>query len=215
VLLCTALGAVATPVVNWASVTITGGSITGITDLAVADGGTGASTLTGLVKGNGTSAFSAAAAGTDYVAPDVELTALAGTTSAANTLPRYTGSGTADTIAFAEGTSSPTATGVTNVGTVSASTLHYVRVGNAVHCWGEVTLDAVTTTDTTFRVSLPIASNLANSHELSGTWVSQIVTGERAGEIHGDVTNDAALFHAVVISTASNVWTYEFSYTVL
>lgn len=48
---------------------ITGGSITGITDLAVADGGTGVSTLTGIVKGNGTSAFSAAVAGTDYQVP--------------------------------------------------------------------------------------------------------------------------------------------------
>ena len=54
--------------------TITGGSITGITDLAVADGGTGASTLTGIVKGNGTSAFSAATAGTDYVAPATATT---------------------------------------------------------------------------------------------------------------------------------------------
>ena len=48
---------------------ITGGTITGITDLTVADGGTGASTLTGVLKGNGTSAFTAATAGTDYVAP--------------------------------------------------------------------------------------------------------------------------------------------------
>lgn len=45
-------------------VDITGGSITGITDLAVADGGTGASTLTGVVIGNGTSAMTAVAAGT-------------------------------------------------------------------------------------------------------------------------------------------------------
>lgn len=42
-------------------------SITGLTtDLTVAQGGTGASTLTGILKGNGTSAFSAAIAGTDY-----------------------------------------------------------------------------------------------------------------------------------------------------
>jgi hypothetical protein len=51
------------------SATISGGTITGITDLTVADGGTGVSTLTGIVKGNGTSAFSAATAGTDYVTP--------------------------------------------------------------------------------------------------------------------------------------------------
>ena len=37
--------------------------------LVVASGGTGAKTLTGIVKGNGTSAFTAATAGTDYLAP--------------------------------------------------------------------------------------------------------------------------------------------------
>lgn len=40
-------------------------SITGT--LAVADGGTGATTLTGIIKGNGTSAFTAAVEGTDYL----------------------------------------------------------------------------------------------------------------------------------------------------
>ena len=37
--------------------------------LPVANGGTGATTLTGIVKGNGTSALTAAVAGTDYQAP--------------------------------------------------------------------------------------------------------------------------------------------------
>ena len=37
--------------------------------LAVANGGTGVTTLTGIVKGNGTSAMTAAVAGTDYVIP--------------------------------------------------------------------------------------------------------------------------------------------------
>lgn len=37
--------------------------------LPVANGGSGATTLTGVLKGNGTSAFSAATAGTDYLAP--------------------------------------------------------------------------------------------------------------------------------------------------
>tara|TARA_R110000868_G_scaffold26869_1_gene102995 strand:+ start:560 stop:1249 length:690 start_codon:yes stop_codon:yes gene_type:complete len=37
--------------------------------LKVAKGGTGIGTLTGLVKGNGTAAFSVATAGTDYVTP--------------------------------------------------------------------------------------------------------------------------------------------------
>ena len=37
--------------------------------LTVTNGGTGAATLTGVLKGNGTSAFTAATAGTDFVAP--------------------------------------------------------------------------------------------------------------------------------------------------
>jgi len=60
--------------VTFSSIVVTGGSITGITDLAVADGGTGASTLTGVLKGNGTSAFTAATAGTDFVAPGTATT---------------------------------------------------------------------------------------------------------------------------------------------
>lgn len=42
--------------------------------LKVAKGGTGAATLTGVLKGNGTSAFTAATAGTDYVAPGTATT---------------------------------------------------------------------------------------------------------------------------------------------
>lgn len=51
------LGTIATQAAN--SVSITGGSITGITDLAVADGGTGSSTLSAnaVLLGNGTSAL--------------------------------------------------------------------------------------------------------------------------------------------------------------
>jgi hypothetical protein len=42
--------------------------------LGVTKGGSGAATLTGVVKGNGTSAFTAATAGTDYVAPGTATT---------------------------------------------------------------------------------------------------------------------------------------------
>jgi hypothetical protein len=49
------------------SVSISGGTITGITDLAVADGGTGASSFTdnGIIYGNGASALSVTGAGTE------------------------------------------------------------------------------------------------------------------------------------------------------
>ena len=58
-------GTTATLTGAWASanMTITGGAVSGITDIAVADGGTGASTLTdgGILLGSGTSAVTAMA----------------------------------------------------------------------------------------------------------------------------------------------------------
>ncbi len=60
---------IASTYVGQTSITTLGTIATGTwngTTIAVANGGTGVTTLTGLVKGNGTSAFSAAVAGTDY-----------------------------------------------------------------------------------------------------------------------------------------------------
>lgn len=66
----------------------------------MACGGTGASTLTGLVKASGTSAFSAATAGTDYEAPGTASTATASRTFEAAIVetPAVANTGTAYTI---------------------------------------------------------------------------------------------------------------------
>jgi len=63
-------------------------SLTPTNALGVAYGGSGATTLTGVLKGNGTSAFTAASAGTDFVAPGTATTftalqTFAGTSSVA------------------------------------------------------------------------------------------------------------------------------------
>lgn len=118
------LGTMSTQNAN--SVSISGGSITGITDLAVADGGTGASTLTGYVKGSGTAALTASA-----TIPNTDITGL-GTmsTQAASSVAITGGSITGITdLAVADGgtgASSFTAYSVVLGGTTSTGPLQNV-----------------------------------------------------------------------------------------
>lgn len=91
---------------------ISGGTITGITDLAIADGGTGASTAAGALTNLGLTATAAElnfnAGVTSAVQTqlnnkqplDSELTAIAGLVSAADRVPYFTGSGTAALATF-------------------------------------------------------------------------------------------------------------------
>jgi len=96
--------------------------------LTVANGGTGATTLTGVLKGNGTSAFTAATAGTDYVAP-----ATATTFTATQTF-----SGTSSTLAMILNhaaevvtVSATAATGTINYDVTTQSVLYYTSNASA------------------------------------------------------------------------------------
>lgn len=90
--------------------------------LPVASGGSGAATLTGVIKGNGTSAFTAATAGTDYVAPGTATTftalqTFAGTSANADLK-------TSNIIEFVT-VSATAATGTVNYDITTQSVLYY------------------------------------------------------------------------------------------
>ena len=96
--------------------------------LPVANGGTGATTLTGVIKGNGTSAITAATAGTDYVAP--------ATATSFTATQTFTGSTTAIGAVFtnaAEVTtvSATAATGTIDYDVTTQSVLYYTTNASA------------------------------------------------------------------------------------
>jgi hypothetical protein len=96
--------------------------------LAVASGGTGATTLTGLVKGSGTSAFTAATAGTDYVAPGTATTFTAKQTfsgGAATMATTLTNALEVATVSFTA------ATGTINYDITTQSVLYYENNASA------------------------------------------------------------------------------------
>jgi len=94
----------------------------------VPSGGTGASTLTGVLKGNGTSAFTAATAGTDYVAP--------GTATTFTATQTFSGSSSTEAmktsnIAEVDTISATAATGTINFDITTQSVLYYTSNASA------------------------------------------------------------------------------------
>lgn len=179
------LGSISTQAAN--SVAITGGSITGITDIAIADGGTGSSTAAGArtnlgagtVGGNVFIAATAIAAqqamdvevGVDVQAWDADLDAVAGL--AVSGVIARTGAGTAAarTITAGTGISVANGDGVSGNPTIAATSIlenvaatDIAAIGNAINTTGKAAGRMIwDTTNTKIKVATGSAA--------ADTWV--------------------------------------------
>ena len=131
-------GTTATLTGAWASanMTITGGAVSGITDIAVADGGTGASTLTdgGILLGSGTSAVTAMAVLGDGVVVvgdgSGDPTTITAFTASDGTLKHEVGGIEADISAIAKG-GVLTGTGTGTMGVKAVGTNDYLLTADS------------------------------------------------------------------------------------
>ena len=158
---------------------VSNGSVyTQSTAVAVAFGGTGATTLTGVLKGNGTSAFTAAVAGTDFVSPGGAL----GTPSSGN-LASCTGYSASN---LASGTLPAARLPVGTVLQVVSTTLTTLVTASA-DTWTTITSASITPSSSSNKIlimfNMPVA--LVGQETISRVLRGATVITEYSG---GDVT---------------------------
>jgi microcystin-dependent protein len=124
-------------------------------------------------------------------------------------------SGTFSASNVLSGTYTPTLTNTTNIDASTAFECHYIRVGTVVHVAGQVQVDATAagSAATVLKMSLPVASDLANGRDLAGTMA--VGDAVETGAIFADTTNNVAQFEWLSASAANHTIRFTFTYRVL
>jgi hypothetical protein len=110
---------------------------------------------------------------------------------------------------------------LTNIANVAASTVYacqWLRVGNTVHGSGQVDIDpTAAATLTSWRIDLPVASNLANGFQCAGTinLYGGYALGNYGGSVIGDAANNAATFDVMPPDATNRSWLFQFTYRVI
>ncbi len=114
------------------------------------------------------------------------------------------------------GTYTPTLTNVTNLDASTSAPCFYMRVGNTVFVQGIIIVDPTTASNTATEVdiSLPIASNLTTSTDVSGFCSATDSTISEHGFINADTSNDRAKAQFKAGSAANHGLSFSFSYMV-
>lgn len=98
---------------------------------------------------------------------------------------------------------------------VTMSEAQFVRIGNTVTVSGRFTADpTLVATATSFEMTLPVASNLANAEDVSGTAVCGSIASMCA-EVIGVAANDTAKVQWIATDLTSKTWSYTFTYQVI
>lgn len=180
----------------------------------------------GLLFGTGMTATGTSNAGLIGIrtnAPTHELTlngqlkilAPNGTTDAPDSLAGFKDGVLTAYTSVLSGTFSPTATIISNMDAVTVSEVQFLRIGNTVTVSGRVTVDPTTTvTSTSFRITLPVASNLAAINQCGGTAAAIAIAGQVAG-IYADATNNEAIFQWIAADVTNQEMYFTFTYRVI
>lgn len=113
-----------------------------------------------------------------------------------------------------DGTYTPSVTGVTNVAAITASVIYYQRSLSKVRVFGRVAVDPTTTGTTTYRMSLPIASDFTVSYQLAGmTW--RTGANDEYGAVEGDATNNEATITYTATATTNHFIHIFFEYVIV
>jgi hypothetical protein len=114
-------------------------------------------------------------------------------------------------------TYTPTLTSITNVASSSANLSGWIRIGNAVLVFAQISVTATAAAAlTVIDVSLPVASNLSAATQAVGAGSILTAGTEVAGvAISGNATNDRARATFVSSSTSARTYTLMFGYIVI
>ena len=171
--------------------------------LTVGNGGTGTTTLTGIVKGSGTSAFTAATAGTDYLAPPSGTAIMKANSGGAlaNATPGtdYVAPGTATTF-----TAQQTFNGSSSVLAATLANAAETVTISATAATGTINYD-VTTQSVVYYTSNASANWTMNFRASSGTSLNTAMSTGQSVTVVFMATNGATAYYnnAITVDGAS------------
>lgn len=109
-----------------------------------------------------------------------------------------------------ESTYTPTLFNTTNIAASTAYTTYYQRVGDVIHVWGTVDIDATSaSTISEMGMELPVASGVGQIYNVAGTGSFEDNT---TVQIKGDVANGRAMFRFTPQTDTNNKYSFHFTY---